>query len=313
MQDSLIWDYKNGFVVDSSTGEVVDTIYTASKYDGLRRCENCDRIHYSPINGYRFTAVDEVAEQIKQFKLSPTWRKTYMYLKFQSANSRKNEKRLLEVYMLSMNVLNRIVDVGKVGADLAEKVVRDVCSSNPIDRPDILSSAAIYTVANLLGVPVDMNVIARELGLSSIDIGKALKIAMKLSEIYKCNRVEAVIKLIDRAANELKHPQLSTVAKILFNKCSNILSGKKSRVVAGGLLYISSLLTGTSVYGKSISKTVGASLTNVYPMSKKIAAELGIAIIKSKAYVVTSMLVPHNLCKELESAGIKIASYVTCV
>lgn len=42
----LVWDYKNGVVVDDETGEVVDQIYVASPVDGFRG-EYLDRLHYS--------------------------------------------------------------------------------------------------------------------------------------------------------------------------------------------------------------------------------------------------------------------------
>ena len=308
MQDSLIWDYKNGFVVDSSTGEVVDTIYIASQYDGLRGRELAGRVHYSALSDYRFEAVDEVAEQIRELKLSPTWCSTYIYMRFHSGD-RKSEKKLLSVYKIALSILSNIASASP---DTVERVVRDAHALSPRADPHVLAVAAVYTAARLLGAPVDIDAVARGLGLSSIGIGKALKIALKLSRAYKCNRAEAVAKLIDRAASELKHPQLSTAAKILFKKCSNILSGRTSRVVAGGLLYLSSLLTGASVYGESISRAVGASPPNVSSMSKRIAAELGIAVTRSRAYVVVSVVVPKELCKELESAGVSLASYVEC-
>jgi len=313
VQDSFIWDYKNGFVVDTSTGEVVDTIYMASHYDGLRDRELADRVHYSALSDYRFEAVDAVAEQLRKLKLSPTWRKTYAYVKLHSRNGdKKLERKLLTAYKEALSLLNSIT-LSTVGAsDIVERVVRDAHALEDRADPHVLAAVAVYTVARLLSAPVVIDAVARELGLSPTDVRMALRIALRLSRDYKCNRAEAVAKLIDRAASELNHPQLSTAAKILFKRCSNILSGRASRVVAGSLLYLSAVLTGASVYAKSISRAVGASLPNMSSTLKRIATELRIAITRSRAHVVGSVVAPKELCRELESAGVSLASYVEC-
>jgi len=316
MQDNVVWDYKNGFVVNSSTGEVVDVIYIASQYDGLRGRELADRVHYSTLHEYRFTAVDEVAEQIKQFKFSPTWRKTYTYLKLQNANSRRNEKNLLKVYMLSMNVLSRFIGVRKVGADLVERIVRDAHSIDPVAKKHVLAVATVYTVAKVFSIPIDVYDIGRELSLDLASISRAVRIAIKLSKKYKCDKVEVISKLIDRAADELKHPQLSTVAKILLNillkKCTDILSGKASKTIAGSLLYLSSLLLNTGIYAPAISSAVGCSGAVARSTANKIAEKLGIKLHRSTAHIVISITIPQDLCRNLESTSVKLANYVIC-
>ena len=309
--EKLVWDYKSGSVIDAETGEVVDTIYAASKYDGLRGRELADRVHYSPLSGYRFEATDEVAEQIKQLKLSPTWRETYAYLKLQSADSRKNEKGLLDVYTLSMNVLSRLVGVVKA-ADLVERVVRDAYGVDPAAKKCVLAAAAVYTVARVLGAPVDMYDVGRELGLDTVSIGRAARIAIRLSGKYKCDRVEVVSRLIDRASSELKHPQLSVAAKALLRRCADVLSGKTSKAVAGGLLYLSSILINAGVHASAVSRAVGGSEVATCSTARKIAKRLGIEVRRSPAYVVTSVTAPQEICRELESVDIKLADYVTC-
>ena len=123
----LVWDYKNGFVVDTSTGEVVDTIYVASPVDGLEGDERSARVHYALLKQVRFEAVDVVAEQIRKLRLTPTWRETYAYMKLHS-DGRKSEKRLLEVFRLALAFLTKFRSFSEAEKGLVERIARDAFS-----------------------------------------------------------------------------------------------------------------------------------------------------------------------------------------
>ena len=312
MQDSLIWDYKNGFVVDSSTGEVVDTIYIASQYDGLRGRELADRVHYSTSSEYRFEAVDEVAEQIRKLKLSPTWRKTYIYMKLHS-DDRKSEKKLLEVFRLALAFLTKFRSFSEAEKDLVEKIARDafsLCTGCRV-RLHVIAFATAYVAGKLLKIALPHNDMAKFFGLSAVDVDMALWLARELSVKYKCDRVGVVVSEIEKAASELGYPELGAVAKVLLSMCRDVLSGKSSKSMAAALLYIASTLLDKPVYAPRIARAVGVSDHNTRLLAKAIANHLGVEIKRSRAGAVASIAAPAELCREIEKIA-KLAIYVKC-
>jgi len=312
VQDSLIWDYKNGFVVDSSTGEVVDTIYIASQYDGLRGRELADRVHYSALSEYRFAATDEVAEQIRKLKLTPTWRETYIYMKLHS-DDRKSEKKLLEVFRLALAFLTKFRSVSEAEKDLVERIARDafsLCFGRRVGL-HVIAFATAYVAGKLLKIALPHNDMAKFFGLGAGDVDMALWLARELSVKYKCDRIGVVVSEIEKAASELGYPELGAVAKVLLSRCRDVLSGKSSKSMAAALLYIASTLLDKPVYVPRIARAIGVSDHNTRLLAKAIANHLGVEIKRSRAGAVASIAAPAELCREIEKIA-KLAIYVKC-
>jgi len=309
---SLVWDYKNGFVIDASTGEVVDTIYVASPVDGLKGDEREEREHYALLKQMRFETVDVVAVQIRKLKLTPTWRSTYIYMKFHSGD-RKSEKKLLKVFRLALTFLTKFRSVGEAEKDLVERIARDAFSLCFGCRVKLhaVAFATAYVAGMLLKIVLPRNDMAKFFGLGADDVDRALWIARELSVKYKCDRTAVVASEIEKAATELGYPELGAVAKVLLNKCRDVLSGKSSKSIAAALLYISSILLDTPVYAPRIARAVGVSDRNTRLLAKTFTNHLGVEIKRGKAGTVASIAAPAELCREIEKIA-KLAIYVKC-
>jgi len=309
---SLVWDYKNGFVVDAETGEVVDTIYVASPVDGLEGDEREEREHYALLKQARFEAVDVVAEQIRKLKLTPTWRETYAYMKLHS-DDRKSEKKLLEVFRLALAFLTKFRSISEAEKDLVERIARDafsLCSGCRV-KLRAVAFATAYVAGKLLKVALPRNDMAKFFGLGAVDVDRALWLARELSVKYKCDRVGVVVSEIEKAASELGYPELGAVAKVLLSRCRDVLSGKSSKSMAAALLYIASTLLDKPVYVPRIARAVGVSDHNTRLLAKAIANHLGVEIKRSRAGAVASIAAPAELCREIEKIA-KLAIYVKC-
>ena len=309
---SLVWDYKNGFVVDAETGEVVDTIYVASPVDGLEGDEREEREHYALLKQARFEAVDVVAEQIRKLKLTPTWRETYAYMKLHS-DDRKSEKKLLEVFRLALAFLTKFRSISEAEKDLVERIARDAFSLCTGCRVKLhaVAFATSYVAGKLLKIALPRNDMAKFFGLGAVDVDRALWLARELSAKYKCDRVGVVVSEIEKAASELGYPELGAVAKVLLSRCRDVLSGKSSKSMAAALLYIASTLLDKPVYVPRIARAVGVSDHNTRLLAKAIANHLGVEIKRSRAGAVASIAAPAELCREIEKIA-KLAIYVKC-
>jgi hypothetical protein len=173
----LIWDWKNGFIVNASTGEVVDQIYVLSESSGFN-VRDFDKLyefeHYYPLLG-------------KPVPLSKGLRRVYGYA-----------KEFIESLGIHVDplLLIRII----LTAHEHSKYIND------------LLPAVIHIYLRLSGKFIDINEICRHFYIDNSACSHASNIVLKLSTVFKYDRRSNIVQLIDRYSNYV----VTTVAKILL-------------------------------------------------------------------------------------------------
>jgi hypothetical protein len=173
----LIWDYKNGFIVNTSTGEVVDQIYVLSESSGFN-VRDYGRLHefehYYPLLG-------------KPVHLSKGLRRVYRYA-----------KEFIEDMGIHVDplLLIRII----LTAHEHSKYIND------------LLPAVIHTYLRTSNKFIGISEICKHFNIDSDTCSHARNIVLKLTSTYKYDRKSTIVQLIDRYSNHI----VSSVAKILL-------------------------------------------------------------------------------------------------
>ena len=174
----LVWDWKNGFVVNASTGEVVDQIYVLSESSGFN-VRGFDKLyefeHYYPLLG-------------KPVPLSKGPRRVY-----------GKAKEFIESLGIHVDplLLIRIV----LSAREHSKYVND------------LLPAVTHIYLRLSGKFMGVSEICKHFNIDSDSCNHANNIVLKLSTMFKYDRKSVIAQLIDKYSNHA----VITVAKILLS------------------------------------------------------------------------------------------------
>jgi hypothetical protein len=173
----LVWDWKNGFVINASTGEVVDQIYVLSEASGfnVRDFDKlCEFEHYYPLLG-------------KPVPLSKGLRRVY-----------GKAKEFIESLGIHVDPL---------------LLIRIILSAHEHSRyiNDLLP-AVIHTYLRISGKFIDVSEICKHLNIDDDTCSHAYNIVLKLTSLYKYDRKSTIAQLISKYSN----PVVVSIAMLLL-------------------------------------------------------------------------------------------------
>jgi len=270
----LVYDYKNGQVIDARSGEVVDTIYTATPEDGFERGGHDlpERVHYE-----------------KWFEPLPkdvwfVFKSAVLYLK-NARGAAIDEKLLVK---LSREAWLQVHGLFRSG-----------------EKQRIAAAAASYVYLKLAGLYTDLEEVCRGLWLGALECSAASRAALRLSTQFKPDRVKTIANLINRHPN----PVLRAAALVLLKHAR--IDGKSSRAVAATLLYLAGIITGNEVPQREAAEFFGAHEVAIR-LSLAKPSIINIKITKSRAGVPLVAEVPNEICREIEKFA-SLSEKVVCV
>jgi transcription initiation factor TFIIIB Brf1 subunit/transcription initiation factor TFIIB len=261
-EDRLVWDYKNGFIIDVDTGEVVGQIFDTYPSMGFRA--NIDEkqrfIHYKVV-GFRRKNL----KRAQRYVWWCAWR-----------------------YLLSSNIAMDPVSLARI-VKMVFKAFRTL-------HPSVKAVATVFIAMRLSGHSPVLQNICRDFGIDSM----CFKVYDVLRELHRIgisipleNRSAKISALIEQFPDR----EVATVALRLLRFAR--ADGKASTSVASTLLYIAGLLLNRlDVTMNRIAEFYKVSIASIRNNYKgKI---LPIRITLDKASVAVEIHIPRKLCEELK-------------
>jgi len=274
----LIYDYKNGFVIDSETGEVVDQIYVASPTDGMARSSSSDIV-----DRYHYEGVIRVPN-------NKYVRKAYIFC-----------RKLLSAFALQDVVSNE--ELNKT-IEYVLDVYRRYAMNIKIDAA---AAAAVYLYTmKFLGKAIDIDEICQYIESPCKTVRY---IILRISRDIKIDRRNIIALEI---LSFTRHPEIVSVAMALLRHAKT--DGKRSKTVAAALLYTAAIILDKD--GRDISQNTIAEHFNIsFIAMRKPVLE---SILPVKIYrfgqggAVDRIEVPSSICVDIERIA-KLSSKVVCI
>jgi hypothetical protein len=173
----LVWDWKNGFVINASTGEVVDQIYVLSEASGfnVRDFDKlCEFEHYYPLLG-------------KPVPLSKGLRRVY-----------GKAKEFIESLGIHVDPL------------LLIRIIRTACEYSRY--VDVLLPAVTHIYLRISGKFMDISEICKQFKIDDDTCSHASNLTLKLTAVFKSDRKATITQLISKYSN----PTVTSIALILL-------------------------------------------------------------------------------------------------
>jgi hypothetical protein len=175
----LVWDYRNGYVVNAQTGEVVDQIYVHDEVAGFNVRDTgkyFEFSHFYPLLG-------------RPVPLSRGLRRVY-----------GKAKEFIESLGVHVDPL---------------LLIRIILTAHEHSRyiNDLLP-AVIHIYLRLSGKFIEVSEICKHFNIDSDSCNHANNIVLKLSAMFKYDRKTTIVQLIDKYSNSV----VATVAKILLSQ-----------------------------------------------------------------------------------------------
>ena len=258
---SLVWDYRNGYVIDADSGEVIGEIMVADRSMSFENdLEDEERfVHYKVLRSY----IDLTIHQ------RHTWGKVWSYLR------------------------SRNYDVDPV---LLAKIVKQIYKSKRSASPDVKVVSATILSLRMSGYNVDIKQVCQEFELNEEECNQVYEV---LREVFKDgmsipaeNRYTKILSLIDQYPDK----EVTSLAVRLLKYAK--IDGKSSASVASTLIYIAGLLIDKNITMKSVAefyKVSEASIRNNYK-----GRLLPITVRLTNANVAEVIYVPKKICRDLE-------------
>ena len=308
---TLVYDYANGFVVDDETGLVVGRIYVVRGPKAVGYEEWFERSHTGVFPWRPFAARDEVAAQLSDLELSPTARRSAAALRRGSSGSRRREAELMGAYSVCLNVLSRYRRVTRREASIVASVVRAVADASGGTRLERLVIAALVVARYLLGVPVDVRGVARELGAGERDLVEAYRAVQRVFPRFVRDLRRVAAALAAAAADAVGAPQLLPLASLIVSRARSV---HRPAPVAAAAVYLAAMLTGMdrwAVRQRDVAAALGISEPTLRSWVRRLAAELGLEISVKPGFsdVVSA---PAQLCRAAEALGARVRDGIRC-
>jgi hypothetical protein len=265
----LVWDWKNGFIVNVATGEVVDQIYVLSEVSGFN-VRDYDMLyefdHYYPLLG-------------KPVHLSKGLRRVYGKAKefIEDMGIHVDPLLLIRIILVAHEYGNRI---------------------------NVLLPAVTHTYLRMCNKFIDVSEICKHFDIDNDTCSHACNLVLKLSTVFKYNRISAIVQLINKYSN----PVVTSVASILLKHAR--IDGMSSKNIVASLVWLSSQIVGEEASQKSV-----ANLYNMHPFYIPVTVTKmlnNVKIVKTKAGVVAEIVLPKKICEEISKIT-TLSPKVTCV
>lgn len=260
-ESELVWDYRNGYIIDSATGEVVGEILYADHTMGFENSlENEERfVHYNVLRSY----IDLTSYQRR------VWGYAWEYIKSRG-------------YDVDPYVLAKVV-----------RLVYGVKANAPVDAKAV---ATIVVALRMHGYSIDVEKVCQENGLSREECGKVFEILRELIKsgvrIPAENRYEKIMNLIQQFPDK----EVASLAVRLLKYAK--IDGKPTTSVVATLIYVAGLLLDKGITMKDLAKLYEVSEVRIRNNYKgKI---LPIMVRLTNANVAEAIYVPKKICKDLE-------------
>lgn len=264
----MIYDVKNGFIVDERTGEVVDRIYD--------------------LRDWLYPRFDSVSSKhsFKTAYLIP-----------------RSEKRLLKVYYVAVDAARRLqIDSPALRQELKLVLKKSSVIAANLRRSDVgnLATAALYASLRALKVSLSPR---RIIDILSADPWRSWKYYNEMKRILglENNRRQEIMNYIDRIIAGLRYPDM------VYYHCLNILqqlddyyiSGRRTEVLAAGIVYAACLMRQAELpyeerielaaqcSSRKIAEAMGrekAFPEYIRQVARKILQRLGYKIVKEWKY-----------------------------
>jgi hypothetical protein len=173
----LVWDWKNGFVINASTGEVVDQIYVLSEASGFN-VRDFGKLyefeHYYPLLG-------------KPVPLSKGLRRVYGYA-----------KEFIESLGIHVDPL------------LLIRIIRTACGYSRY--VDVLLPAVTHIYLRISGKFMDISNICKQFKIDDDTCSHASNLTLKLTAIFKYDRKATITQLISKYSK----PAVVSIAMLLL-------------------------------------------------------------------------------------------------
>ena len=257
----LVWDYKNGYIIDADSGEVVGEIMVADPTMSFEN-ELEDELkfnHYKVLRQY----VDLTPNQRR------TWGKAWLYIKSRGYD--------VDPYILA-------------------KIVKQIYESKRNASPKTKTVSATILALRISGYSINIEQICRELEVDEKECNQVYNV---LREVYKDgvpipteNRYAKILNLV----NQFPDKEVTTVAQKLLKYAK--IDGKPSTSVASTLIYIAGLLLGKDITMKRVAEFYNVSEISIRNNYK--GKVLPITVTQTRAGVVTEIRIPSSICRELE-------------
>jgi len=256
----LVWDYKNGCIINVITGEVVGEIMVADYtmgFEDQHEEEGVNR-HYSlMIPRVRLTNAQRSA-----------WRRAWLYLKSHG------------------------YDIDPV---LLAKIIRRIYESKRGASPNAKIASATALSLRINGYSVDIKQICKEFELGDKECNEVFEVIRELIKdgmpLPAENRYIKIMNMIQQFPDK----EVASVAMRLLKYAK--IDGKPIASIASTLIYIAGLLIDKNITMKSIAELYKVSDASIRNNKEKI---LPITIKLSKAKVVEAIYIPKKICKDLE-------------
>jgi transcription initiation factor TFIIIB Brf1 subunit/transcription initiation factor TFIIB len=257
----LVWDYKNGYIIDADSGEVVGEIMVADPTMSFEN-ELEDELkfnHYKVLRQY----VDLTPNQRR------TWGKAWLYIKSRGYN--------VDPYILA-------------------KIVKQIYESKRKASPKTKTASATILALRISGYSINIEQICRELELDEKECNQVYDVLREMRKdgvpIPTENRYAKILNLV----NQFPDKEVTTVAQKLLKYAK--IDGKPSTSVASTLIYVASLLLGKDITMKRVAEFYNVSEVSIRNNYK--GKVLPISVTQTRAGVVTEIRIPSSICRELE-------------
>jgi len=269
----LVWDYKNGYIIDADSGEVVGEIMVADPTMSFEN-ELEDELkfnHYEILRQY----VDLTPNQRR------TWGKAWLYIKSHGYD--------VDPYILA-------------------KIVKQIYESKRSASPKTKTVSATILALRISGYSTNIEQICRELELDEEECRQVYDV---LREVYKDgvpipteNRYIKISSLIQRFPDK----EVATVAQKLLKYAK--IDGKPSTSVASTLIYVASLLLSKpDITMKRVAEFYNVNEVSI--RNNYRGKVLPISVTQTRAGVVTEIRIPNKICRDLEN--FRLSPKVVCI
>jgi len=278
----LIYDYKNGYVIDGETGEVVDEIYVAD-----------------PADGFRKSSLESYGERIHYAKMI----------------SIPDDRRAREIYIYCRKILSTL-NITAVNSDALNKIIRSVLDIYRRYFSNIYVDAVAAAAAYLYMKSVYEKIIpVEDLCIYISNCKHAKFLILRASESIKIDRYNIVAMEILSFSSKTKPEVISTAMALLRHAR---IDGKKARTAAAVILYIASILLDKD--GRDISQNMIAEHFNISTNSLHYRSlEKYIEGLKIYRYSITApggavekVEIPSHICRDIERIA-KLSNKVVCI
>jgi len=257
----LVWDYKNGFIINTQNGEVVGEILYIDPTTGFEN-QLEDKIkfsHYSlMIPRVRLTRAQRLA-----------WRRAWLYLKSHG------------------------YDIDPV---LLAKIIRQIYESKRGASPNAKIASAAALSLRISGYTVDIKQICKEFELDEEECRQVYDV---LREVFKDgvplpaeNRYMKILNLV----NQFPDKEVAAVAMRLLRYAK--IDGRSSASVVATLVYVAGLLLGKDVTMKMVAEFYNVNEVSI--RNNYRGKVLPISVSQTRAGVVTEIRIPDKICRDLE-------------